>query len=158
MTEVVSCLLASDFCAAWCNFTQTNCLTEIFNFSSSKFTFRSFNGHSCLTVTFENFSDVCNKFLPWISEAKQRSSFWTSLWNVAGAFLGPNGMYFHWKCPKGVTKAETGIASSSRGTCKCPFERSIFVRNLAFPTLLYRIGSFKYSINSREGWIPQVSK
>ena len=37
-------------------------------------------------------------------------------WNVAGAFLSPNGITFHWNCPVEVTKAVFHRSEARTGT------------------------------------------
>ena len=67
------------------------------------------------------------------TDSNPSSSLVTRREKVAGALRKPKGIYRHWKCPNGVTKAETGTDGSSRGTCQYPRVMSNFVRKRAFP-------------------------
>src|ERR1043165_5328927 len=78
--------------------------------------------------------------------ASQKSSnpaktFFTSLLKDPGAFRRPNGIYFHWKWPLGVTKAVSSTAAGATGICQYPLVMSNFVRNLACPILFIRVST-----------------
>ena len=57
---------------------------------------------------------------------------------MAGAFRRPKAIYRHWNWPCGVRTAVRGPDFSSSGTCQYPLDKSILVRNFAWPTLSIR--------------------
>lgn len=68
------------------------------------------------------------------SPTLQQHRFRVGRWNVAGAFLSPNGLTAYESNPEGVTNTAISCARLDKGTCQYPLRRSNLLMNLVEPT------------------------